>query len=354
MSIDQIVGWEQMVYWKHQVPPHFTDHTYATKHGVALDLRIFPSQTPSSTPAPWVLYTHGGAFAAGKHYLPNAWVVPGFRSRGVHVVSVAYRLIPHVDLQGSLDDCVDAWKWCRENLPALLGEEAVDVEKCIVAGESAGGTLCTLLGHVLNPPPKVVVDIYGLVDSTEVRERSAVDHQPLTEGWSEEEVADVIKRADPAEAITVCPFQFDIPVEEIRAQWGVPEYEYTRRQVFQYEIKKYLRTKDLLFDVMYRLTGQEGAEEKERKLKALSAYWMLEGKKTYPPTYFLHGRADPVVLVGQAERMAQRLREMGVPVGESYEPGEAHEFDNKYTGPDVRGWDEYILPILDFVDEYAK
>jgi hypothetical protein len=63
--------------------------------------------------------------------------------------------------------------------------------------------------------------------------------------------------------------------------------------------------------------------------------------------------------------MAQRLREMGVPVGESYEPGEAHEFDNKYTvsssmeradfqGPDVKGWDEYILPILDFVDQYAK
>jgi hypothetical protein len=25
-----------------------------------------------------------------------------------------------------------------------------------------------------------------------------------------------------------------------------------------------------------------------------------------------------------------------------------------FQGPDVKGWDEYILPILDFVDQYAK
>lgn len=276
----------------------------------------------------------------------------------MHVISISYRLIPHVNLSGSLEDCVDAWKWCRSNLSTIL-DGKVDIEKCVVMGESAGGTLCTLLGHVLSPPPKVVVDIYGLVDSTEVRERTAVDNQPLTEGWTEEEVAEAITKADPKEAITVCPFQFDIPIETIREQWGAPEYSYDRRQVFQYEIKKYLRTKDLLFDVMYSLTGKESAEERKSILKDGSAYWMLEkkgkgpkvftleeggqedgeklydvkeeGGKSYPPTYFLHGRADPVVRVEQSERMAAKLKEMGVAVGESYEPGEKHEFDNKYT-----------------------
>jgi acetyl esterase/lipase len=245
-------------------------------------------------------------------------------------VSVSYRLIPHTNLNGSLSDCVDAWAWCRANLSSILDGQ-VDAGNCIVMGESAGGTLCTLLGHVLDPAPRAVVDIYGLVDSTEVRERSPVDNQPLTEGWTEEQVAKAIEEADPTEAITVCPFQFDIPVEDIRRQWGVDDYQYTRRQVFQYEIKKYLRTKDLLFDVMYSLKADDSQTEKRRKLTTGSALLLLDGKAKYPPTYFLHGRADPVVKVEQSEKMAERLRKMGVDVGESYEPGEKHEFDNKYT-----------------------
>lgn len=320
-----------MPYWKHQVHRPFSDHTFAVKHGVKLDLRVWPAEV--SSPAPWVLYVHGGAFAAGKHYLPNAWVVPGFRPRGYHVVSIAYRFIPHVDLRGSVEDGVDAHRWCREHLPEILGGDKVDVERCVVAGESAGGTIVTLLGAVLDPPPRAVVDIYGLVDPTFKKERSAVDNQPLTEGWSEEEVAAAIARADPAEALTVCPFQFDIPIQEVREQWGVPDYEYDRKQVFQYEIKKYLRTHDLLFDCMYRLTPDMSEDERVAKMKAFSALWMLDdGRQSYPPTFFLHGTNDPVVpYEANAVAMANKLRNMGVPVGEAYEPGEGHEYDNKYT-----------------------
>jgi acetyl esterase/lipase len=330
-----------MVFWKHQVSRPFSDHTYATKHGVKLDLRVWPAEGLDGDghgPAPWILYTHGGAFAAGKHYLINAWVIPGFKPRGYHVVSVGYRLLPHASLRDMVDDCEDAFKWCRNNLEGVVGQGKVDLEKYAVAGESAGGTLATILGHVLSPPPRAVVDIYGAVDFTDKRPRSPADIQPLTEGWSEEEVAEAIAKADPTQAITVCPFQFDIPVEYIREQWGFPDYEYTQRQVFQYEIKKYLRTYDLLWDVMCRINPEDSDDVRDRKIKQLSPMHMLEGKTTYPPTFFLHGGGDPVVPQYLAERMAAKLRVMGVPIGEAYEPGEIHEFDNKYTVSAARGW----------------
>jgi acetyl esterase/lipase len=245
----------------------------------------------------------------------------------------------------------------------------LDVERYAVGGESAGGTLATLLGHTLSPPPRAVIDIYGAVDPLDKRPQTPLDIQPLTEGWTEGEVAAAVAKADPAEAITVCPFQFDIPVEYIRTQWGVPSYEYTRRQVFQYEIKKYMRTYNLLWPVLCRVTDEDTEAEREAKLKAVSPLHLLDGKSAYPPTFFIHGGGDQVVPQYQSERMAAKLRQMGVPVGETYEPGEPHEFDNKYTvstmlipptrltsgeGPEVDGWDQYIAPCLDFVDKHVK
>jgi hypothetical protein len=67
--------------------------------------------------------------------------------------------------------------------------------------------------------------------------------------------------------------------------------------------------------------------------------------------------------------MREKLVEMGVETGVSFEPGQGHEFDNKYTvglslmcdlpeltyqDTTVEGYDKYILPILDFVDKHAK
>jgi len=54
------------------------------------------------------------------------------------------------------------------------------------------------------------------------------------------------------------------------------------------------------------------------------------GKKSYPPTFFLHGTADMAVPVEQSYRMAGRLRGMGVPVGEAYCEGGLHCFEQAF------------------------
>lgn len=326
--------------WKHTCPPNFTDHTFATKHGVALDLRIWPSSSSTSTESsqngssPWILYVHGGAFCGGKHYLPNAWVIPSFRPRGYTVVSIAYRYAPFVSLDEMVEDGVDGFKWCRSNLPSLVPQ--VDIERCVLVGESAGGTLVSLLAHVLEPRPKAVVNIYGPTDFTDphyspATPPNATDIQPLTDKWSEEDCRQGILSRDPSKAITVCPYVFDIPIQQVRDQWSAPEFEYTEAQRFNWEIKRYMRTNKLLFKVILRTDQMTDEQEEMKVFKEKSSLHQLDNGKSYPPTWFLHGDADSVVPIQQAYTMQKKLEEMGVETGTSYEPGQGHEFDNKYT-----------------------
>lgn len=368
--------------WKHTCPPNFSDHNFATKHGVSLDLRLWPAEASTTSPSsPWILYIHGGAFCGGKHYLPNAWVIPAFRSRGYHVVSIAYRFAPFAGLEEMKQDGIDGFEWCKAHLPALLNR-SVDVDRCVLVGESAGGTLVSLLAHVLSPRPKAVINIYGPTDFLDPHYSpstppNSVDVQPLTDKWTEEDCRDGILSRDLSKAITVCPYVFDIPVQQVRDQWSAPGFRYTEAQRYNWEIKRYMRTNKLLFKVILR-TDQFTDTQKEEEMeifKASSPYHMLDQTgDQYPPTWFLHGEADMVVPVQQAHRMQARLQELGVETGTSYEPGEGHEFDNKYTvspfpsfrrnrfefidsilqDTSIKGYDQYISPILVFVDKHAK
>lgn len=345
--------------WTHTCPPNFSDHTFAVKHGVSLDLRIWPSDQSHNSAqtlngSPWVLYVHGGAFCGGKHYLPNAWVIPAFRLRGYHVVSIAYRFAPFVSLDEMKQDGIDAFEWCRANLPGILDfqdgrntGQKVDIDRCVLVGESAGGTLVSLLAHVLQPRPKAVVNIYGPTDFTDPHYSSstppnATDIQPLTDKWSEDDCREGIKSRDPSKAITVCPYVFDIPIQQVRNQWSAPKFEYTEAQRFNWEIKRYMRTNKLLFKVILRTDQMNDAKEEMEVFNKASPFHMLDSTitasprtqgegKNYPPTWFLHGESDSVVPIHQAYRMQKRLEEMGIDTGTSYEPGEGHEFDNKYT-----------------------
>lgn len=328
--------------WKHTCPPNFSDHTFATKHGVALDLRVWPADKDTTSPSsPWILYVHGGAFCGGKHYLPNAWVVPAFRPRGYHVVSVAYRYAPFAGLEEMKEDGVDGFNWCRSHLPDLL-EGQVDVDRCVLVGESAGGTIVSLLAHILSPAPKAVVNIYGPTDFTDphyspATPPNAIDIQPLTDKWSEEDCRQGILGRDLSKAITVCPYVFDIPIQEVRDQWSAPNFEYTEQQRYNWEVKRYMRTHKLLFKVILRTDQMTDPKEEEAVFKKASPYHMLDQTQEYPPTWFLHGESDGVVPIAQAYQMQQKLARMGIDTGTSYEPGQGHEFDNKYTvGPSHR------------------
>jgi acetyl esterase/lipase len=73
-------------------------------------------------PRPWIWYAHGGAWFFGQPQLPNAWVVPGLRSRRYHVVAIVYRKCPQVCLTDIVDDSFVNLDWRGMHRPRLLLE----------------------------------------------------------------------------------------------------------------------------------------------------------------------------------------------------------------------------------------
>jgi len=338
-------------------PPGFTDHTFKVIHDLKLGLRVWA--TPNATPStPWIIWTHGGAFCGGTHYAPLTWLFPGFLARGYHVVSHAYRLAPQANISDSLEDSLDAVKWCKENLPRIVGEDKVDVERYVICGESAGGTLTTLMGHHLSPPPPVVIDVYGVVDFLDPRllTPTSPDLPPWEGEFTEAEILAGLDDRNPANLMCDALFgneQTKCTDEELSQRWGT-QIAYTKRVRFQRETHNYISTRKHLFKLAFHPERFQTTDELLEYAASLSSYRLLDKAKSYPPTAFLHGTADEGVPIGESQKMAEKLRQMGVPVVECYEPGGPHVFDQVYSGPHVEGWDLYIQPVLDFVNQQLK
>jgi acetyl esterase len=89
------------------------------------------------SPAPALLYYHGGAFIM-KHapqHLENA--VRYARGANCYVIFVDYRLAPMHPFPAGFNDCYAALKWALSNAAQL----AIDKARIAVGGDSAGGAL---------------------------------------------------------------------------------------------------------------------------------------------------------------------------------------------------------------------
>ncbi|GAB3211444.1 alpha/beta hydrolase [Nocardia tengchongensis] len=78
-----------------------------------------------------VLYMHGGGFFLCGLDTHRPVVAAMARRTGMPVVSVEYRQLPKTDINGSVDDCLTAYKW--------LLAHGVPAERVVFAGDSAGG-----------------------------------------------------------------------------------------------------------------------------------------------------------------------------------------------------------------------
>ncbi|CAJ1500165.1 alpha/beta hydrolase [[Mycobacterium] kokjensenii] len=107
-----------------------------------------------------ILYFHGGGFFTGGLDTHLHFVVTLARRTGLPVVHVDYRQFPEVTVDGSVHDCVEAYRW-------LLAQGA-DPGRTVIAGDSAGGylTFATALAaqrHGL-PAPAGVVGISAVLE----------------------------------------------------------------------------------------------------------------------------------------------------------------------------------------------
>lgn len=314
-------------------------------------------------------------FQSGNPYAIAPWVNPAFGDK-YHVVSLAYRYIPQCSLMESVQDCIDGFTWLRSNLPSVV--PGVDVDKYIVAGDSAGGTLACLMGHHLSPPPKAVVNVYGVVDLLEPHFYKAVPAAlDLTGKDDLKKRLDIaIADRDKANAAYARParFHLDLPIETLRSFWGVEDLKIDKDEaLFECDIYDYVTALGQRMRLMLREEECKGQEEFDQRAKDHSATYLLDtkkekGNKAYPPTYVLHGTGDTLVPVQQGRDFENKLKELGVEVQSQYPEGEPHGFDQRINvsdvtrndgdeadsqGPDSSDWETVVKPIIAFVEKHT-
>jgi acetyl esterase/lipase len=233
-------------------------------------------------------------------------------------------------------DVTDAFHWCRSHLPEILG--AVDIDNYVVGGDSAGGTLSTMCGHLLEPRPRVVLDLFGVVDNLDPEfmkhdPNSHIQSMPYEKAdRDEDELRALLASRDKSKAAVTGAWSWELamPIEDLKTFWGIKEYD-TEEDTLRMDAFIYIAKSGMRLDNLYRREECASDQEFEERLKSWSSLLRLEGQTTYPPTYIIHGIADTAVPVGQSYRFQKKLQEMGVDTGASYAPGAEHSFDSQIS-----------------------
>jgi len=95
------------------------------------------------TPAPTVVYFHGGGWVAGDLFTHERQARTLALEADVVVLSVDYRRPPETPFPGAFEDCLAATRWAAANIASLGGDAA----RLAVAGDSAGGNLAAAVAQ---------------------------------------------------------------------------------------------------------------------------------------------------------------------------------------------------------------
>ncbi|WP_348608775.1 alpha/beta hydrolase [Halobaculum rarum] len=123
-----------------------------------LPLRVY---RPTETPAPTLVFFHGGGWCLGTLDSADDLARRLCRRVGAVVVSVDYRLAPEHPFPAAVDDAIHALRWTREHAAEFGGNGVVGV-----AGSSAGGNLAaaTALATPDGEAPAVQTLLYPITD----------------------------------------------------------------------------------------------------------------------------------------------------------------------------------------------
>jgi acetyl esterase len=99
---------------------------------------------------PAILYFHGGGWVTGSleaYDLPCRYICA--RTSCI-LVAVDYRLAPEHKFPAAIDDAAAAFRWLSTNAVSL----GIDPARLIVAGDSAGATIATVLARLVRNDPR--------------------------------------------------------------------------------------------------------------------------------------------------------------------------------------------------------
>jgi acetyl esterase len=139
--------------------------------------RVYTPMGVRGTPAPGLLFFHGGGFVIGSLDSHDGPCRALAHMAKVVVVSVDYRLAPEDPFPAAVEDAVAAARWVLENASAV----GVDPTAVALGGDSAGGNLAAVAALMLrgaSRQPAFQLLIYPATDMT----RSQASHRHFADG----------------------------------------------------------------------------------------------------------------------------------------------------------------------------
>jgi acetyl esterase/lipase len=279
-------------------PAGFTrteDVIYGRKHGVALTLDVFTPKGEKNG-AGIIFCVSGGWFSAKQAI--NPIFVNEFVNRGYVVFAVVHGSQPKYTIPEVLEDMHRAVRFIRTN----AGRYGVDPERLGVTGGSAGGHLSLMLGTTGKDGNPSAPDP---VDRAPSRVRAVACFFPPTDFLNYGEKGKVALGRGTLEAFKA-PFDFQ-EFDPITRSYNLVQDEGKRRQIGRQVSPVYHVSKD-------------------------SA-----------PALIIHGDADKLVPIQQAELFVEKMKEAGVPAELVVKKGAGHGWPNL---------DKDLKTLADWFDKY--
>ncbi len=105
-------------------------------------LDFWPAQS-AETPAPLVVFVHGGGWTRGsKDNASGAWKAPHYTGTGYAYAAINYRLVPGVTVEDQAADVAASLRYLIDHAAAL----GIDPQRIVLMGHSAGAHLVALVG----------------------------------------------------------------------------------------------------------------------------------------------------------------------------------------------------------------
>lgn len=274
------------------------DVIYGRKHGLAMTMDIFTPKDKEKANGKGIIWCVSGGWFSAKP--GGVGLAKEFVDRGYVVFAVVHGSQPKFSIPEVLDDMHRAVRFIKANAKKYN----VDPDKLGISGGSAGGHLSLMQGCApKNGDPKAT---------------------------------DPVERESSKVAAVACfypPTDFLNWGKEGFVMLGEGDMKLFRPAFDFWERDKETNTLIVITD----------AERRKATGKLISP--LYHASKTSAPTLLIHGDADKLVPIQQAERMIEKLKENGVPCELVVKKGLAHGW---------KGMDQDVKTLADWFDKHLK
>ncbi len=269
---------------------------YGRKDGMALTMDLITPKKPNGLGVVWVV--SGGWFSSHDAIRPAA--ITTLLDRGYTVFAVVHGSQPRYTIPDAVADMHRAVRFIRFHAK----QYGIDSDRLGVTGGSAGGHLSLMLGTAGDAGNPKALDP---VDRTSSRVQAVACFFPPTDFLNYGSEGNVVL-GDKVLSGFKAPFDFRELDPKTRSYVPITD----RKRILEIG-------------------------------RAISPYYHVSADD--PPTLIIHGDADKLVPIQQAERIIARLKEVGVPAELVVKKGEAHGWPNLVAD---------MTTIADWFDKYLR